>query len=118
MPCAWRDAAQPGWQHASTKQSGSAVLFARQLREGVRRGDITCTVRIWQRPRVRVGGRYRLGAGQVEVDSMHEISLSEVTGAVARRCGFKGVVDLLKVARHGRGDHIYLIHFHYIETKR
>jgi hypothetical protein len=31
--------------------------FTKRLREGVRRGDITCSVRIWMRPHVKVGGR-------------------------------------------------------------
>ena len=33
---------------------------------------------------------------------------------LARESGFLGVLDLLKVAKHGRGDKIYLIRFHYI----
>ncbi len=28
------------------------MLFTKQLREGVRRGDITCGIRIWTRPHV------------------------------------------------------------------
>ena len=36
------------------------MMFTKRLREGVRRGDITCSVRIWVRPHVRVGGRYRM----------------------------------------------------------
>jgi hypothetical protein len=36
----------------------------------------------------------------------------------AKRLGFKGVVDLLKVAKHGRGESVYLIRFHYIVPAR
>ncbi len=32
---------------------------------------------------------------------------------LARESGFLGVVDLLKIAKHGRGDNIYLVRFHY-----
>jgi len=35
------------------------VTFTKRLRPGVRSGEITCSVRIWQRPHVKVGGRYR-----------------------------------------------------------
>jgi len=28
------------------------------------------------------------------------------------------VLDLLKVAKHGRGEHIYLIRFHYLPPAR
>ena len=78
------------------------------------RGEITCSVRIWQSPRVKVGGRYPLGPGFVEVSSIHEISLGDVTPALARRSGFQGVVDLLKVAKHGSGEKVYLVEFEYV----
>jgi hypothetical protein len=32
------------------------MLFTRRLREGIRRGRIRCTIRIWQQPRVKAGG--------------------------------------------------------------
>ena len=73
--------------------------------------DGTCTVRIWQSPRVKVGGRYRMEGGFVEVTSMRQISLADITPALARRSGFEGVVDLLKVAKHGPGEKVYLRRF-------
>lgn len=90
------------------------MLFARRLREGVRQGRITCTVRIWKQLRVRVGGRYRMDEGEVEVDSIEPIGLPDITPQLARESGFAGVLDLLKVAKHGTGDQIYLIRFHYV----
>jgi hypothetical protein len=32
--------------------------FSPELRDGVLSGDITVSFRLWQRPRVRQGGRY------------------------------------------------------------
>ena len=90
------------------------MVFTRRLRDGVRGGQITCSVRIWQRPHVRVGSRYRMEEGEIEVDSIEPIGLSDITPMLARASGFLGVVDLLKVAKHGPGDNIYLIRFHYI----
>jgi hypothetical protein len=52
--------------------------------------------------------------GAIQIDS---IGLPDITGALARESGFLGVVDLLKVAKHGRGENIYLIRFHYIPPK-
>ena len=89
------------------------MVFTRRLREGVRRGAITCTVRIWTSPRVKVGGRYRMDEGEIEVDSIREITLADITPDLARRSGFKDVADLLAIAKHGRGDNIYLIRFRY-----
>jgi hypothetical protein len=91
------------------------MMFTKRLRPGIRRGDITCSVRIWQRPRVKVGNRYPLEGGQIEVDSIERIELEDVTGALARESGFAGLVDLLKVAKHGSGDNVYLVRFHYVD---
>ncbi len=91
------------------------MQFTRRLREGVMRGDITCSVRIWQRPHVKVGGRYALGPGAIEVTSIRRIGMDDITPELARRSGFLGVVDLLKVARHGPGEQAYLVEFVYRE---
>ena len=94
------------------------MVFAKRLRECVRQGTITCTVRIWKRLHVSVGGRYRMDEGEVEVDSIEPIGLPDITPQLARASGFAGVLDLLKVAKHGSGDQIYLIRFHYIPPRR
>jgi hypothetical protein len=93
------------------------MVFAKRLRDGVRRGEITCSVRIWTRPHVKVGNRYRMEEGEIEVDSIKPIGLPDITGELARESGFLGIVDLLKVAKHGRGDNIYLIRFHYVRPR-
>jgi hypothetical protein len=41
------------------------VIFTRRLRDRVRSGEITCSVRIWQRPRVTAGNRYRMEEGDL-----------------------------------------------------
>ena len=89
------------------------MVFTKRLREGVRRGAITCSIRIWTRPHVKVGGRYRMDEGEIEVDSIRQIRLADITPDLARRSGFKDVDDLLAMAKHGRGDNVYLIRFHY-----
>src|ERR1700724_864096 len=90
------------------------MLFTKRLREGVRRGEITCSVRIWTRPHVKVGARYRMEGGEIEVDSIEPIGFPDITPQLARESGFLGVVDLLKVAKHGPGENIYLVRFHYV----
>lgn len=88
------------------------MMFAKRLRDAVRQGRVTCSVRIWQRPRVKVGGRYPvIGGGEIEVTSFREISLQDVTPELARKSGFLGVVDLLKLAKHGPGNQVYLVEF-------
>ncbi len=90
------------------------MVFTKRLRERVRSGEITCSVRIWMRPHVKVGGRYPMEEGEIEIDSIEPIGFPDITPALARESGFLGVLDLLKVAKHGRGENIYLIKFHYV----
>jgi hypothetical protein len=89
------------------------MMFTKRLREPVMRGEVTCSVRIWQRSHVKVGGRYPLGAGVIEVTAIREIAMQDITPDLARRSGFLGVVDLLKVAKHGPGERVYLVEFEY-----
>jgi hypothetical protein len=93
------------------------MVFTKRLREGVRRGDITCSVRIWQRPHVKAGSRYAMEEGEIEIDSIEPIGFPDITPELARASGFLGVIDLLKVAKHGPGENIYLIRFHYIPPR-
>jgi hypothetical protein len=93
------------------------MMFAKRLRDGVRRGEITCSVRIWMSPRGKVGGRYRMGEGEIEVDSIEPIGFPDITPELARESGFLGVLDLLKIAKHGRGEKVYLVRFHYIPPR-
>lgn len=90
------------------------MQFTKRLRDGVRDGRITCSVRIWQRPHVKAGGLYPMGEGHILVESIQPIALEDVTGELARRSGFLGVVDLLKVAKHGSGSTVYLIEFQFL----
>jgi hypothetical protein len=90
------------------------MQFTKRLREGIRRGRIRCSVRIWTAPHVKVGGRYRMDEGYVVVDSITEMELADITHDLARESGFESVEDLLGTARHGPGDNVYMIRFHYL----
>ena len=90
------------------------MVFAKHLREGVRRGDITTSIRIWQSPRVKVGGRYPMEEGSIVVESIQPMALGDITHRMAAESGFEGVVDLLKVAKHGSGRNVYLVRFRYV----
>ena len=69
------------------------MTFTKRLREGVRSGQITCSVRIWMRPRVIVGNRYRMEEGEiVEIDSIDLIGFPDITHTnFARASGFLGL---------------------------
>ena len=90
------------------------MQFLQALRDRIRNGEITTTVRLWQRPHVKVGGRYVLPPGEIVVTKMFEIGLADVTPELARSSGFVGVVDLLRVAKHGAGRRVFVIEFRYV----
>jgi hypothetical protein len=91
-----------------------SMVFAKQLRERVRRGRIRCSVRIWTRPHVKVGGRYPMDDGHIVVDSIEPMRKADLTDDLARESGFESVEDLLGIAQHGSGNQMYLVRFHYL----
>ena len=90
------------------------MVFARELRERIRRGRITCSVRIWQRPHVKAGGRSPMDDGHIVVESIEQIRLRDVTADLARESGFPTAKALLDLARHGNGRNVYLVRFRYL----
>ncbi len=91
------------------------MQFAARLREAVRSGGVTTSIRICKSPRVKVGGRYALSPGWVEVTSVLELVLADVTDDMARESGFANRVDLLRTARHGAGQRVFFVRFRYSE---
>jgi hypothetical protein len=95
------------------------MVFTKRLRPGVRSGEITCSVRIWKRPHVKVGNRYALDDnGDIQIDSIEQIGFPDITHDLAVASGFLGVLDLLKIAKHGAGENIYLIRFHFVPKRK
>jgi hypothetical protein len=52
--------------------------------------------------------------GHIVVDSVESIEMDDITHDLARESGFASVEDLLKIAKHGKGENVYLIRFHYL----
>jgi hypothetical protein len=90
------------------------MVFTKRIREGVRRGRIRCSIRIWKQLHVKVGGRYPMDEGHVVVDSVASIEMADITDDLARESGFESADDLIQTASHGGGDSVYLIRFHYL----
>ena len=92
------------------------VQFTADVHDAVARGVVNLTFRRWSRPQAKVGGRYRVGAVDVEVDDIDVVPWSSVTAREARRCGFVDREALRKIAAHsGPIDDdtmLYRIEFH------
>jgi hypothetical protein len=90
--------------------------FSRELRNDVLAGDITLSVRLWKRPRVKPGGRYRVGLGEIEVDAIELVPFAAITRADVRRAGEPDRETLRQRAAHaGPIDEdtlVYRIEFH------
>lgn len=92
--------------------------FSPELREDVLSGLITVSFRLWRRPKVRAGGRYRVGAGEIEVDSVDLVPFSSIDDADLRCSGEPDLESLRRRAAHAgpiRDDTLlYRIEFHVI----
>ncbi len=76
------------------------MQFSRDVRDDVLAGRITVSVRLWSRPKVKVGGRYPVESGHFEVDSIELIPFSAVTDRDVRRSGEPDREALRRRAAH------------------
>jgi hypothetical protein len=94
------------------------MQFSRELRPRVASGGITLSFRLWNRPKVKVGGQYGAGTVRIEIDSIEMVPFSSVTPADVRRSGEKDRESLRQRAAHaGPIDDdtlLYRIEFHVI----
>ncbi len=93
--------------------------FSKELRGKVLAGQITVSFRLWSRPKVKAGGRYRVADGQIEVDSVELVPFAAIDEADLRRSGETDLESLrLRTAHAGpvRDDTLlYRIEFHPVE---
>jgi hypothetical protein len=91
-------------------------MFGRDLREAVAGGEITVSIRLWSRPKVKVGGRYPTAGVVIEIDSIELLPFSAVTAQDVGRSGEPDREALRSRAAHaGPIDDdtlIYRIEFH------
>jgi hypothetical protein len=92
--------------------------FSKELRDDIAAGDITLTFRLWRRPQAKVGGRYRVGRVEIEIESMELIPFSGVSRADVRRAGEPDRETLRTRAAHAgpiaEDTLLYRIAFHVV----
>ena len=93
--------------------------FSPELREDVLSGAITVSFRLWSRPQVKAGGRYRFRGGELVVDSVELMPFSSIDAADLRRTGEADLESLRRRAAHaGPIDDdtlVYRVEFHIAE---
>ena len=108
------------WHHY-LHRSSNRFEVRRELRNDVLAGNITLSIRLWQRPRVKQGGRYRVGLGEIEVDAVELVAFASVTGEDVRRAGEPDREALLKGAAHAgpidQSTLVYRIDFHAVDPR-
>src|SRR5438477_13018515 len=95
------------------------MQFSPDLREAVLAGSITLTYRLWTRPKVKVGGRYRVGPTTIEVDDIDLVPFGTVTAADVRKCGERDRESLRARTAHAGPVHddtlVYRIEFRVVD---
>ena len=93
-------------------------MFSADLRQAVARGEITVSVRLWSRPKVKQGGRYATAGVVIEIDSIELLPFSAVTADDVRRAGERDREALRARAAHAGAIHddtpVYRIEFHVV----
>ena len=93
--------------------------FSQELRDDVLSGEITVSFRLWRRPKVKAGGRYRVGSGEIMVDSIELVPFVSIDDADLRRAGEADLESLRRRAAHAGPVHddtlLYKIEFHVVE---
>jgi hypothetical protein len=96
------------------------VQFSPDLRDEVAAGGVTVSVRLWRRPKVRVGGRYPVAGALIEVTAVELLPFASITNADVRRSGEPDREALRARAAHaGPIDDdtlVYRIEFRVVET--
>ena len=92
--------------------------FSADLRPAVIAGDLTVSFRLWQRPKVRAGGRYPVGPAVIEVDSIELVPFGTITAADVRLAGEPDLQTLRRRAAHAgpidADTVLYRIEFHVV----
>jgi hypothetical protein len=98
-----------------------SVMFSPELRESVAAGEITVSIRLWQRAKVKAGGRYASHGFDVEVDSIELLPFSAVTDDDVARSGESDREALRARAAHAGpisdDTLVYRIEFHVLRSR-
>jgi hypothetical protein len=96
------------------------VEFSSQLRDSVLAGDITVSFRLWRRPKVKPGGRYRVGPGLIEVDAVDLMPFGAIASDDIAAAGEHDRESLRRRAAHAGpitdDTMLYRVEFHPVDT--
>jgi hypothetical protein len=98
------------------------VRFSPELRAAVAAGDITVSIRLWQRAKVRAGGRYSSDDIDIEVDSVEVLPFAAITADDVERSGEPDRETLRSRAAHAGPINddtlVHRVEFHVVQPPR
>ena len=99
------------------------LMFRREDRERVARGEITLTFRLWKSAHVRAGKTYESGFGPVEVEDVQVMPAALISDDDVAPSGCADVPSILKLAgehtnaRVGPDTLLYRVQFRFLGDK-
>ncbi|MCU1394086.1 MAG: hypothetical protein JWM34_2514 [Ilumatobacteraceae bacterium] len=94
------------------------MQFSQDLRERVADGTITVSYRLWSRAKVKVGGVYRSGAVQIQIDDIELLPFSSITAEDLACTGEPDLDSLRRRAAHagpiGDDTVLHRVEFHVV----
>ena len=94
------------------------MQFSAELRDRVADGTIVVSYRLWSRPQVKVGGRYRAAGVTIEVDELELLPFGALTPDDLAGTGEPDLESLRARAAHAGPIHddtlVYRVAFHLV----
>jgi hypothetical protein len=98
------------------------MQFSPELRDKVIGGSITVSFRLWQRPKVRVGGTYAVRNVHIQVDAVDVIPFYAISTDDVRRAGEPDRESLRRRAAHAgpisNDTVVFRVEFHMVRDDR
>lgn len=95
------------------------MQFSKELYDDIAAGEITVSFRLWRQPHAKVGGRYRVGGIEIEVDRMELVPFADITARDVGRAGEESREALRGRAAHAgpvrKDTLLYRIEFHAVD---
>ncbi len=94
------------------------MQFTRDGHDAIANGSVTLTFRRWARPHAKVGGRYRVGAIEIEVDHIELVPFSSIGRRDLARTGLPDLDSLRRLAAHSGpiddDTEVFRVEFHVV----
>lgn len=89
------------------------MLFKQIHLKGIKEGTITLAFRKWKKPTVKKGSLLKTAIGQVEIEDIAEVKVTQLTKSDAVKAGFQNREELLEQLNSVEEGNVYKIKVRY-----